>query len=89
MLNIPKTLYWVVYTVPYLNYQLATTLKPSFNDRKLQRSRELFLVAWVGYRTAMQYSVRSPSSSTVPYSMKNLIACFQLILCLRNTVEIC
>ena len=38
MLNIPKMLYWVVYTVPYLNYQLATTPKPSFkleiyNDR--------------------------------------------------------
>ena len=29
-LNIPKMLYWVVYTVPYLKCQLATTLKSSF-----------------------------------------------------------
>ena len=25
--SIPKILYWVVYTVPYLDYQLATTRK--------------------------------------------------------------
>ena len=43
----------------------------------------IVLVAWVGDRTAMQCSVRSLSLSTVPYSMKNLIACFQVILCLK------
>ena len=32
----------------------------------------------------MQCLVRFFSLSTVPYSMKNLIACFQLKLCLRN-----
>ena len=32
----------------------------------------------------MQCSVRSSSLATVPYSMKNLIACFQVVLCLRN-----
>ena len=58
---------------------------------------QIVLVAWVGDRTAMQCSVRSLSLSTVPYSMKsltsslatvpysmtNLIACFQVILCLK------
>ena len=32
----------------------------------------------------MQYSVRSSSLATVPYSMKNLIACFQVVFCVRN-----
>ena len=34
----------------------------------------------------MQCSVRSPSFSAVPYSMKNLIACFQLTLCLKIVI---
>ena len=34
----------------------------------------------------MQCSVRSSNLATVPYSMKNLIACFQVVLCLRNRI---
>ena len=39
---------------------------------------KIVLVAWVGHRAGMQGSVRSSSLATVPYSMKNLITCFQL-----------
>ena len=77
-LNIPKILYWVVYTVPYLDYQLTT------RDLALQvkkpaaslHSEKIFLVDWVAYKAVMQYSVRSSSFVTVSYSMKNLITCF-------------
>ena len=76
--NIPKILYWVVYTVPYLDYPLTT------RDLALQvkkaaaslHSEIVFSVDWVAYKAAMQYSVRSFSFATVPYSMKNLILCF-------------
>ena len=34
---------------------------------------KIFLVDWLAYEAAMQYSVRSSSIATVPYSMKNLI----------------
>ena len=36
------------------------------------------LVAWVAHKAGMQCSIRSSSLATVPYSMKNLITCFQL-----------
>ena len=34
---------------------------------------KIFLVDWLAYEATMQYSVRSSSIATVPYSMKNLI----------------
>ena len=34
---------------------------------------KIFLDDWLAYKAAMQYSVRSSSIATVPYSMKNLI----------------
>ena len=39
---------------------------------------KIALVAWVGHRAGMQCSISSSSLSTVPYSMKNPITCFQL-----------
>ena len=38
--------------------------------------KKIFLVDWVVYKACMQCSLRSSSLATVPYSMKNLIACF-------------
>ena len=35
-------------------------------------------VAWVAHKAGMQCSIRSSSISTVPYSMKYPITCFQL-----------
>ena len=68
---------WVMYTVPYLNYQLATTLKRRLKLGSYSElyDEKIFLVDWVGDRAGMQYSVRSFSLTTVPYSMKNLITC--------------
>ena len=71
--------YWVVYTVPYLNYQLTTTLKRSLklvSYSELYDEKKYFFVDWVGDRAGMQYSVRSFTLTTVPYSMKNLTNCF-------------
>ena len=42
------------------------------------------LVAWVIHKAGMQCSVLFSSLATVPYSMKSLTACFQVVLCLRN-----
>ena len=69
-------LYWVMYTVPYLNYQLTTTLKRSLklvSYSELYDEKKYYLVYWVGDRAGMQYSVRSFTLTTVPYSMKNLV----------------
>ena len=43
-----------------------------------KRAMKIVLVAWVAHKAGMQYSIRSSSISTVPYSMKNPITCFQL-----------
>ena len=40
--------------------------------------KKIFLADWVAYEAVMQYSVRSSSIATVPYSMKNLITYFHL-----------
>ena len=48
--------------------------------------KKIFLVDWVGGRAGMQCSVRSPSHSTVPYSMKNLIACFHFSLDVQHLI---
>ena len=66
-----------MYTVPYLNHQLATTLKRSLKLGSYSElyDKKIFLVDWVAYEAVMQYSVRSSSFATVPYSMKNLITC--------------
>ena len=74
IMSIPK----ILYTVPYLDYQL-TTRDLALQVRKLLRAytvKKNFLVDWVAYEAVMQYSVRSSSFATVPYSMKNLITCF-------------
>ena len=74
ILSIPK----ILYTVPYLDYQL-TTRDLALQVRKLLRAytvKHIFLVDWVAYEAVMQYSVRSSSFATVPYLMKNLITCF-------------
>ena len=39
---------------------------------------KIALEGWVAHKAGMQCSVRSSSLATVPYSMKNLITCFQL-----------
>ena len=44
----------------------------------------IVLFAWVNHKAGMQCSIRSSSFATVPYSMKNLLTYFQVILCLRN-----
>ena len=53
-----------------------------FNQLKLggysERAMKIALVAWVAHKAGMQCSVRSSSLATIPYSMKNLITCFQL-----------
>ena len=74
ILSIPK----ILYTVPYLDYQL-TTRDLALQVRKLLRAytvKKIFLIDWVAYEAVMQYSVCSSSFATVPYSMKNLKTCF-------------
>ena len=44
----------------------------------------MFLADWVAYKAGMHCSVRSLSLAIVPYSMKNLIAYFQVVFCSRN-----
>ena len=72
-----------MYTVPILvstGYE-----KSSFNlEGYSEGAIKMVLVAWVNHKAGMQCSFRSSSLATVPYSMKSLIACFQVILCLRN-----
>ena len=43
-----------------------------------ERVMKIVLVDWVAHKAGMQCSIRSSSISTVPYSMKNPITCFQL-----------
>ena len=43
-----------------------------------ERAMKIVLVTWVAHKAGMQYSIPSSSISTVPYSMKNSITCFQL-----------
>ena len=71
--SIPK----ILYTVPNLDYQL-TARDLALQVRRLPRAynEKIFLVDRVAYEAVMQYSVRSSSFATVPYSMKNLITCF-------------
>ena len=69
----------------YRTYQLTAT-EPSVKLKSYSEltMKNIFLVDWVAYKAGMQYSVRVSSLATVPYSMKSLTACFQVILCLRN-----
>ena len=48
-------LYWVMYTVPYLNYQPATTLKRSFKLESYSElcNEKILLADWVGDRAGM------------------------------------
>ena len=60
--------------------------KVQLRVRRLQRAcnKKIVLVDWVAHKAGMQCSVRSSSLATVPYSMKNLIVCFQDVFFLRN-----
>ena len=46
----------------------------------------IVLVAWVGHKTSMKCSMRSSSLSTVPYSLKNPITCFQLFADVQQSI---
>ena len=71
--------------MPYqYKYQLAMR-KSSFElESYSEGAIKIVLFAWVNHIAGMQCSIRSSSLATVPYSMENLLTCFQVILCLRN-----
>ena len=46
----------------------------------------IVLVAWVAHKAGMQYSLRSSSLATVPYSIKNPITCFQLSAAVQQSI---
>ena len=65
-----------------ISIKVATKKSSLFDLLKLEdyseRAMKNVLVAWVAHKAGMQCSIRSSSISTVPYSMKNPITCFQL-----------
>ena len=63
----------------FLAYLLSQFKSVGYSQRV-----QIILIAWVGDRAGMQCSVRTSSLATVLFSMKNLIACFQVVFCLRN-----
>ena len=78
--------YLVVYNIPIL--VLTGYEKAQLQVRKLQRAcnEKFFLVDWAAYKAGMQCSVRFSIHATVPYSMKNLIACFQFSLDVQHSI---
>ena len=74
-LNIPKILNWVciLCTLSLVSISYERSSSSSWGGYLELTRLKIFLVDWLAYEAAMQYSVRSSRIATVPYSMKNLI----------------